>query len=111
MVKRKTATLRRVREDTAEPKVPKALGGPDASPDFILSVVEDQFHELREHLHVQLVRTGQLQVELDRNHREVVGIREQLNQVLALLQQNVQTGAEPGARRDTKTKRRDSAPD
>ena len=51
---------------------PKGARAPSVSQDVLrgpttsLSVVESQLREIREHLHVQLVRTGQLQVELDR---------------------------------------------
>ena len=77
----------------------KGARGRDASPDYILSVVESQFRELREHMNVQLVRTGQLQVELDRYHRDVGEMRTQFSQVNALLKQCVTSGAEPGAPR------------
>ena len=66
-------------------KGPTGDPGPNASPDYILWV-DQQFRELRENLHVQLVRTGQLQAELDRHHKELRETREQLNQVHALLQ-------------------------
>ena len=47
-------------------------------PDFILSVVESQFREIREQLNVQVVRTG-----ADRHHRELAETRDQLKQVRA----------------------------
>ena len=81
--------------------------GPDASADYIFSIVEDQFREIREHLHVQLVRTGQLQVNLDRHHQELAETREQLNQVHALLTQYLRKGI--GLPSETKS--RDFVPD
>ncbi len=114
MVKRKAVAPRRGARGYRGAKGatgPKGDRGPSSAPDYILSVVESQFRDVREHLHVQLVRTGQLQVELDRYHRDVLEIREQLNQVHDLLKRYLTPGAEPGAPRDTKTKSRDSAPD
>ena len=112
MVKRKAVAPRKVprgQRGAKGAKGAKGDRGPSATPDYILSVVETQFHGLTEQLHVQLVRTGQIQVELDRYHRDVVEIRTQLSQVHTMLKQYVTNGPKPGAPRDTKTKSRDSA--
>jgi hypothetical protein len=42
----------------------------------ILAVVEDQFNELRKQLETQLIRTGQIQQELDQIHVLVKGLLE-----------------------------------
>jgi hypothetical protein len=51
----------------------------------ILAVVEDQFYEIRKRLDVQLARTGELQAQIDAQHREMAGLREQVDLVHALL--------------------------
>ena len=51
----------------------------------ILAVVEDQFYDVRRRLDVQLERTGQLQAQIDAQHKEMVALREQVNLVHDLL--------------------------
>ena len=61
MAKRKTPAPRTGPQGARGRTGAKGDPGERASPDYILSVVESQFRELREQLQVQLIRTGQLQ--------------------------------------------------
>jgi len=51
----------------------------------ILAVVEDQFYEVRKCLDVQLERTGELQAQIDAQHKEMVALRQQVELVHDLL--------------------------
>ena len=64
---------------------PQGLQGPSMSRTDVLAIVADQFDDIRHRLDVQLTRTGQLQEQLDHQHKETVALQEQLSQVQALL--------------------------
>ena len=51
----------------------------------ILAVVEDQFYEIRKRLDVQLVRTGELQAQIDAHRAETALLREQVDLVHDLM--------------------------
>jgi hypothetical protein len=58
----------------------------------ILAIVADQFDDIRRRLDVQLTRTGQMQEQLDHQHKEIIAqhketiaLRDQLTHVQALL--------------------------
>ena len=51
----------------------------------ILAVVEDQFHDMRQRLDVQLVRTSELQAQIDAHRKETAALREQVELVHGLL--------------------------
>ena len=51
----------------------------------ILAVVEDQFFEIRQRLDVQLGRIGELQGQIDVQHKETVRLREQVDLVHGLM--------------------------
>jgi len=63
-------------------------GAPMARAD-ILAVVEDQFYDVRKRLDLQLVRTGELQAQLDAQRNEMTRLREQVELVHGLLKQLV----------------------
>ena len=59
--------------------------GPSMARADILAVVEDQFYDVRKRLDVQLERTGQLQAQIDAQHKEMVALRQQVDLVHDLL--------------------------
>jgi flagellar motility protein MotE (MotC chaperone) len=60
-----------------------------ASKEYILSAVADQFEEVRKQLDQQLIRTGQIQAELDRQRHDTVEVRQQLKVIQALLKKSL----------------------
>lgn len=64
--------------------------GLSTSREQILSAVADQFAELRVQMDLQITRTGEVQAELDKQHRELVEVRKQLTKVHALLKKSLQ---------------------
>ena len=53
----------------AGPQGPPGPAGPKMSRADVLSLVEDQFGEIRKELAVQLTRMGQIQTQLDQIHK------------------------------------------
>jgi hypothetical protein len=51
--------------------------------------VADQFAEIRKQLDVQLIRTGQLQSDLDLQRRDTIQLRQQLKVIQALLKESL----------------------
>jgi hypothetical protein len=64
---------------------PKGERGTPASNDQVLAAVADQFEEIRKQLDLQLIRTGQVQADLDRQRSEAIELRRQLRVVQSLL--------------------------
>ena len=55
----------------------------------ILAALDDQFTEISKQLAAQVIRTAQIQAEIDRHHRETEELRDQLQKVHALVKQLV----------------------
>jgi hypothetical protein len=58
-----------------------------ASKDHILAAVAEQFQAIQKQLDLQLIRTGEIQAELDLQRQDTHELREQVKQVHALLNQ------------------------
>ena len=67
------------------PTGPAGPAGPAMARADILAVVEDQFFDVRQRLDIQLARTGQLQAQIDSQHKEMVALRQQVDLVHDLL--------------------------
>ena len=63
--------------------------GASASKEYILSAVADQFAEVRKQLDAQLIRTGQIQADLDRQRSDTIELRQQLKVIQALLKKSL----------------------
>ena len=68
---------------------PQGPPGPQMARADVLAVVEDQFYEIRQRLDVQLVRTSELQAQIDLQHQEMIRLREQVELVHGLLKKLV----------------------
>jgi hypothetical protein len=66
---------------------PTGPPGAPASREYILATVADQFAEIRKQLDQQLIRTGQIQAELDLQRRETIELRRQLETIQLMLKQ------------------------
>jgi hypothetical protein len=55
----------------------------------ILAALDDQFTEISNQLAAQVIRTAQIQAEIEAHHRETAELREQLQRVHALVKQLV----------------------
>jgi hypothetical protein len=64
---------------------PKGQRGAPASRNQVLAAVADQFEEIRKQLDLQLIRTGQVQADLDRQRNDAIDLRQQLRVVQSLL--------------------------
>jgi hypothetical protein len=63
--------------------------GPRMKPAEVLALVDDQFFEIRKQLDLQLLRTGQLQVQLDRIQNKTTDVYSTLDMMHALVKQLV----------------------
>ena len=61
----------------------------------VLAIVADQFDDVRRRLDVQLTRTGQLQEQLDRQHKDTLALRQQFLEMQALLRSLMNVSIEP----------------
>ena len=63
--------------------------GPSASKAYILLAVADEFEEVRKQLDQQLIRTGQIQADLDRQRHDTIELRQQLKVIQSLLKKSL----------------------
>lgn len=68
---------------------PQGERGEPAAKERILAAVADQFAEIRKQLDDQLVRTGQIQADLDLQRRDTIDLRQQVRVVQALLKKSL----------------------
>ena len=61
----------------------------------VLAIVADQFDDIRHRLDLQLTRTAQVQDQLDRQHKEMIALREQFTELQGLLKDLLKTPITP----------------
>lgn len=69
------------------PRGERGPAGPSTTRTTILAAVNGQFEEIQKQLDLQLTRTAQVQMELDKQHRELSEVHTQLGEVKAALKQ------------------------